>query len=138
MNDAQHTALGFYAEALAERLLLRDWEVSVYRDPPYSDHAYASAELLDSQDKVIVRLCQEFFGHSPEKQREWMTHELIHAHLARLQDVLDQLKDQFPDNAAIVFAKQTHHLALEVVTQKMARILAPTLPLPDLPPGVHY
>ena len=138
MNDDQHRTVQAYAQDLAGRLLLRDWEVQVFRDPPYSDHAYASAELPDSQDKVIVRLCQEYFGYSPEYQRLWMTHELMHAYLTRVQDVMDQLKDQFPDNTAIIFAKQAHHLAIEVVVQRLARLLAPIMPLPILPPGVNY
>ena len=138
MNDPQQAAIQAYARDLADRLLLRDWEVRVFRDPPSSGQAYASAHTFDTEDHVIVRVCDEFFGHAHEDQREWMTHELIHAHVCRLQDVMVQLKDQFPDNAAIVFAKQAHHLAIEVVVQKMARLLAPTLPLPTLPPGVNY
>ena len=50
MNDDQHTAIQAYAQTLADRLLLRNWEVQVFRDPPSSDHAYASAELPDIQD----------------------------------------------------------------------------------------
>lgn len=129
MNDAQHAPYGTYLRTLGDRLLLRDWELQLRRDPS-DDGSYASVFVMDTENHAIVRVCEEFFTHPLADRREWLVHELMHAHLDRPSRVVSQLAAQFEDNAATQFAKQTHDKEIEVCVQRMARILAPLMPLP--------
>lgn len=79
--------------------------------------------------RVFVRW-PEFFNHTPEDRREWLTHECLHVHLDRPQRIIDQLAEQWGDNSATQFAKEAHRKEIEICVQRLARILAPHLPLP--------
>ena len=139
MNDAQHAALQTYVRAIADQLLLRDWEIIVSRDHTDGDDpALADIAVLAVEDYATVRVNVGFFVQTPTRQRETVIHELIHAHTDRVKRVWNQINEQVKDNDLLTFGWELQRRELEILVQKLARILAPTLPLPDLPPGVHY
>ncbi len=129
MNDAQHAAYSAYLRTLADAMLLRDWEIKIDRDKT-TDGAYASVWICDVENLAIVSVGEAFFGYPSEERREWLTHELLHAHLDRPQRILNQLTDQFGDNTACQFAREAHRNEIEICIQRLARILAPLMPLP--------
>lgn len=91
---------------------------------------YASVHVWDCENQARLRICEGFFGYSPEEQREWLTHELMHVTLDRPHRVVDQLSDHLGSEAVYQFARQAHENETEICVQRLARILAPMLPLP--------
>ena len=130
MNDAYHAAYQQYLRDLADRLLLRDWEIALSREWPQDPLAYAAVVVCREDNQAVIYLQDGFLGHPAEDRRKWLTHELMHVHLDRPQRVMERLGEQFPDNTATVFAKQMHHDEIEISVCRLVRILAPTLPLP--------
>lgn len=111
---------------------MRDWEVELQRECA-DEGAWASAYVMDVENYVGVRVqWPAFFAQTPDDQRETLVHELIHAHLDRAQRVMRQLADQWEDNSACQFAREAHRKEIEICTQRWARIIAPTLPLPPV------
>lgn len=129
MNDAQHDAYTAYLRVLADRLLLRDWDVDLLRDR--ADCAtYAQVVPWDTENFAQVRINEEFFGYEPERQRLYLTHELLHSHTARMGRVVERLEDTLGDNPAVRYARQAMGEEEEIAVHQIARVLAPTLPLP--------
>lgn len=133
MNDAQYAAYGAYLHQLAGPLLLADWEITLKRAETTSD-CYAQVWVMDTENHLFVRLDEGFWGGSAEDRREWLVHELVHAHLDRPERVMTQLAEQMDSYPEVKLAKALLHNEIEVCVQRLARIIAPTLPLP---PEVH-
>jgi hypothetical protein len=129
MNDAQHEALSTYLRSLADRLLLADWEITLRRETA-DDDCFAQVKVWSCENQANVRVSDDFWHGPPEDQREWLVHELGHCHLDRPERVMEQLAEQFSDNSASVFAKEAHRKEIEICVQRLARIIAPFMPLP--------
>lgn len=129
MNDQQHSTYEAYLHELADRLLLRDWEISLSRQWADND-AYAQVVPYDREDHLTIRIAEGFDGHSPEERREWLLHELLHAHLARVDRTIDRLGELRPDDMAVQLTVKAHKDESEIVVQRLARILASVMPLP--------
>lgn len=130
MKDSQHAAYSEYLRTLADALLLRDWEIQLKRDTPTSDDCYAAVWVMDTENQAVIRLSEDYWHGSAEDRREWLVHELIHCHLDRPVRVMAQLARQWDENSACQFAKEAHRNEVEICVQRIARIVAPTLPLP--------
>ena len=129
MNDDQHAALAAYLRDLADRLLLRDWEIELLRDR--AEHTtYAQTCPWDTERYAQVKVNEEFFGYGPERQRLYLVHELLHAHTARLARVVERLGEQFEDNTTVQYAKKAAGEEEEILVHQLARVLAPLMPLP--------
>jgi hypothetical protein len=129
MNDAQFSAYSTYIRALADQVLLADWEIEL--DRSVSDHGTWAQVTVQSEEnfaRVYVNW-PEFFAHSPEERREWLVHECVHLHLDRPQRIMNQLAAQISGDVT-AFAKEAHRKEIEICVQRIARILAPHLPLP--------
>ncbi|MBA3580731.1 MAG: hypothetical protein H0W42_12200 [Gemmatimonadaceae bacterium] len=129
MNDAMHAAYGAYLQSLADLLLLRDWEVELKREWADAD-AYAQACTFDTENHIAIRVTEGFLGHPPEERREWLTHELLHAVMARVNRGVARLGECVPDHLAVQLTCNQHEEESEIVVQQLARIIAPFLPLP--------
>lgn len=129
MNDEQHARYSAYLRALGDSLLLRDWEIELRREWS-ADDTYAMALSFHKENHLWVRISEGFDGHPAADRREWLIHELLHAHLSRIDRCVEHLSDALPDNDAVkIFTKHIDD-EIEVAVQRLARILAPTLPLP--------
>lgn len=128
MNDARHDAWTAYVRDLADRLLLRDWEVTVSREAadPGKD---ATVYLYHNENRADIRFADAFWGFAPEKRREVTVHEILHCHFARQQRVLDALDEIHEGDKDIQLATKLFGHETEIINQRFARILAPTLPL---------
>lgn len=130
MRDAQHTALAPYIRDLADRLLLRDWEIDLGRQMA-GDGTWADIWIGNGENRARIRLQHpEFFGESLERQREYIVHELMHIPTGRLNMVMERINEMLPDDAMIAYAGKCFHDEHEIVTQWLARIIAPLMPLP--------
>ncbi len=130
MNDATHAAYRAYLRDLANRLRLTDWVVELHRNTAEAG-AWASVNVMETQDTATVRLAwPEFFGASPEDQREHLVHELIHCVLHRQYDVVEQLAEMWSENEACQFARTAFRREEEIAAEHLARVIAPFLPLP--------
>ena len=130
MNDATHDAYQAYLRDLANRLRLTDWVVELHRNTAEAG-AWASVNVMGTQDTATVRLAwPEFFGESPEEQREHLVHELVHCVLHRQCDVVEQLAEMWSENAACQFARKAFLREEEIAVEHLARVIAPFLPLP--------
>ena len=132
MNDAQHSAYSAYLRTLADALLLRDWEIELLREWA-DDHTYAQAMVFHQENHLRIKVREGIGGSPPADVREWLTHEILHAHLGRLDRIKDHLVEIKDDDASKLFDKEYSDES-EVVVQRLARIIAPFLPLPpDVP-----
>lgn len=129
MNDAEHAILSAYLRELADALLLRDWEIAL--DRAWADpSSYAQVNVWHCENHATVRVCEGFWGHPAHERREWLTHELLHVHTDRQERIVAQLAEQWDENSACQFAREAHRKETEICTQRLARIIAPFLPLP--------
>lgn len=130
MNDTEHAAYSAYIRTLADELLLRDWEIELDRNSADPD-SWAQVRVSDVENHARIKVSwPEFFHRTPEERREWLTHELIHPTLDRADRIMYQLAEQWNENSACQFAKEAHRKEVEICVQRLARILAPHLPLP--------
>jgi transposase len=134
--------LGRYCRDLADKLELRDWWVSTrVGDPGGPDGRYdgkrwgASCESIPGQKHVKVVFDPECRDWRREELRKTVTHELIHAHLAPLTEMVRV--DLQPHLGA-----QGYHLFddgftrhLEFAVDALADAVAPSLPLIEWPKG---
>lgn len=126
--DAEHDRWERYIRSLANLLLLADWEIHLSRE--LSD-AWASVSIKDVENLATIKLGAEWVQHSPDEQREYLVHELMHVHCDRPQRVMAQLAEQWSENSACQFAKEAHRKETEILVNNLARLLAPMLPLPE-------
>jgi hypothetical protein len=85
---------------------------------------------MDTENHAVIRLSEDYWHGSAEDRREWLVHELIHPALDRPHRIMEQLASQWDENSACQFAKEAHRKEIEICVQRIARIVAPHLPLP--------
>lgn len=128
MTVEEATLIHTYVQRLARHLELRDWRFYVDRTPCDEDCA-AQVEIAYGQRHATIRLTSEWSSYTPEKQRQTLTHELIHCHLNDIQQVVLDLA-MVLGHAAYHVVASNHHHRLELATEALANALAPHLPLP--------
>jgi hypothetical protein len=129
VNDAMHATYADYIRTVADTLLLRDWEIELKREWA-DDGAYAQAVVWHRENHLQVKIAEGFDGHPATERREWLTHELLHAHFGRTDQAVEHLTDTLSDNDAIKLFKAQINDEEEICVQRLARILAPFMPLP--------
>lgn len=134
------TPLQAYVRDLADRLGLRDWTIRIDKEPA-SDGACAEIQCLSGQKRAILALGKNFYtpedcdtaGEIADWQRHTLVHELVHCHLASarqsVEDALDALAKPKASDAVFV----SIDLQLEYATDAVADVVAPLMPLPNLP-----
>lgn len=132
MNDAQYVVWFAYLRQLADLMQLKDWDIKLERDRPEDKQAWASVEVCRQHATAWVRVFwPEFFEvRTPEEQRRDVVHELLHCHLDRIHHLVSMLCDIHPEKQAGDFAKEQHRIEVEFVSDDLARVIAPYLPLP--------
>lgn len=130
MNDAQHAALKRYIRDLADQFLMRDWEIVLSRQMA-GEGKWADICIANEANHARIRLQHpEFFGESLEDQRQYLVHEFMHIPTGRLNMVMVRIKEMLPDDAMIEYANKCFGDEHEIVTEWLARIIAPLMPLP--------
>lgn len=134
MNDTTFAAYSAYIRTLANALLLADWEIAFDRSAAdYGTWAQVTVCDVENHARVYV-WWPEFFHRSLAEQRQSLIHELLHLHLDRPQRIMTHLSEHNDDGVS-QFARDAHRKEIEICVQRLARILAPHLPLPPVNGG---
>ena len=118
-----------YLRQLADRIGLKDWIIAVDRGEPVLPGALASVCVVDGRKLAIVRLASGLAGCPAPEQRYVLVHELVHCHLDGTHRAIDAVKEVI-GTAAFTLLEAQHRLAVELATDAVAEVLAPSLPLP--------
>lgn len=129
MTDDQHAYYAAYLRTLAQHFLIGDWDVVLERGRS-DDDSRAQVALAHEKSAACVFLNRDFAAYPPEQQRRTVTHELVHVQSARVCRAMHQLAEQFPEHEAIAYARKRLDEEEEIMVDRLARALAPLLPLP--------
>lgn len=80
MRKRDRKALCHYIRWVADEMELRDWTFELMREPAPPD-AWGRTVLTYGRKLAQIYVCEEFRTLAPEKQRQCIVHELVHAHL---------------------------------------------------------
>jgi len=122
-----------YVSELQAALNLAHWKVSIARDASDVD-AWADINPHEQNHTAELRISHDFWKQTPEHQREILIHEMLHLVTARLDQTVEALEDAFGKVIWAVFEPQYEN-ATERAVDHLARVIAPFVPLPDLPPA---
>jgi hypothetical protein len=131
-------ALGRYCRELADRLELRDWTINIEHAElgnagTDGERTLADVDTTTGRKLVQVRVCSDFRAFDREKQRHVLVHELVHVHLAALQEQCEyDVADLIGKPADAVFCRSFRR-NLEYAVDALASALAKHQPLIDWP-----
>jgi hypothetical protein len=118
---------------------LRDWYIDLmYRPPEEKDgtpdtNAAARVEIPWGKRYVQVFICAEFMEYRPERQRQFVVHELLHCHF----DHLDSLtQNELRDHVGEIYWQAWHPgfwLMFENTIDAIANAWAEKLPVISWP-----
>jgi hypothetical protein len=132
VNRERHRYWSAYIAELADRMLLGHWDIDLSRKNPDDPDAGAGVDFLHGRHKATICLHKRFDDYPRAEQRHIVVHELAHLHLAPLRYHLTyQLgggNDCEQQQRVRVEAGHTTHE--EFAVDDLARIIAPSMPLP--------
>jgi hypothetical protein len=130
-----------YINAAVETLGLRDWEIALsdelIEEEPDETNVIpmATCNFTDGRKFARLELALEFIGRSPEEQRYYIAHELVHCHFgAAWRQVQKDLSTLLGRPADTVFWASFER-NMEYGIDGVAHPLATVLPLPNQPTG---
>lgn len=130
MNDAERTALGLYIRNLADRMRLCDWEFML-SEGETDDGVMACFTPTRGRRGAEITVCADWQKQEPDRRRQAIVHELIHAHVRPVEDAFEALMMPL-GSIAYTLVQQTHEMALEYAVDAIADIIAPSMPLPHV------
>ena len=131
MNDADHAYWTAYARTLADGLGLKDWEVVIKRETPDDGHAGASMLTVTGRRLVWIKLGDGFLANTPEMQRHYMLHELVHIHTDDIDTAMWQAADVINGEAFTLLQKVVRD-RIEFATDVIAASIGHAFPLPPV------
>lgn len=105
------------------------WQIDILRDAADVE-AHADIAPHSQAHTAELRVSYDFFRQTPEKQRDILTHELVHL-IMRQDQIVESLEPSLGKLAWSVFEPQ-YEDATERATDHIARIIAQQLELPSL------
>ena len=133
MTDDQWQYMDRYVRDVADQMTLKDWRISLLRDP-CADDCNADVQSLYGKREARIRICLDFTEKSGDEQRRIITHELTHVHIDPTLDVLFRLQPHVgsvPYAMACAQQKET----IEFGVDALSRLIAPAMPMCELPKG---
>jgi len=118
-----------YLPALLPPLRLQQWDVEILDDAPDGDDVSASIHYNDSDWSAVIKLADPFLAGTRELQRLHMAHELMHLYLRGLHIQQKALITAFSTREWQLIDSRFEH-EMELTTDSLAYLVAPTLPLP--------
>jgi len=120
-----------YIAALQTALNVANWKVTIARDA--SDvEAWADINPHEQNATAELRISHDFWRQTPEMQRDVLVHEVLHLVTARLDQTVEALEDAMGKVLWAVFEPQYEN-ATERAVDHLAKIIAPSIPLPNFP-----
>lgn len=134
MNEAQWAACEAYIADLLPRMRLAHWSILLERES-CDDDSHAIIITNDTKYEARLYLHPKFQTYTPEAQRLTFLHELIHVHNRNVTTAIDLIKPVFGSGVLFDTVVKAHNAAEESVADALSRVLAPFMPLPDIPPA---
>lgn len=131
MNDEQHAHWSNYFRALADQIGLKDWRVDVLRESPDSDWAAASMITLTGRKVVQIKIGSGFLNDTPENQRHFALHELIHVFTDDIDTAIWQAKEIIGGDVFTLMEKVVKD-RIEFATDALAAAVGHAFPLPEV------
>lgn len=135
LPDRERKLLGPYVRDLANRMGLRDWTIHLMHEPTDDADAWADVTPLEGRKHANIRLCRDWAGMSPADKRHALVHELIHCHLAPVQDAIRLDLVRPPGQTAYDLAFGGYRRTVEYAVDGLADAVGPLMPsYPDVSP----
>lgn len=125
------SAISDWVQDALPELGLSDWRVIVSKAPSDQD-AWAEISPHSQAQEAELFVGWDLGKQTPEKIREVLTHELVHLITCRSDRAVETLEEPLGKLAWAVFEPQFED-ASERAVDHIARLLAPSLPLPSIP-----
>lgn len=127
-KQSKWQALEEYVADLQRALNAAEWRVTIAQEA--SDvEAWADINPSEVAKTAELRVSHDFWVQSPERQREVLTHEVLHLITARLDATVEALEEPLGKVAWSVFDRQ-YEMQTERLVDHLAILLAPSIPLP--------
>jgi len=127
--DSNRGELRYYIRHLADLMHLRDWRLTLSHDPPDDQEAAAQCNVTHGSKRAVIRVATDWPSWTPADARHYMTHELLHCHLAATTWAIFNAK-HVVSQGMMDMLSDGHLDALEVGIDGIALAWAETLPLP--------
>lgn len=134
MADARRGLLLAYLTLIRDRMRLQAWDLEVSKKPA-DDHDTVLAIVTNPARNAATVFVGSFFEEQPLEQRQTAVHELIHLVQANLLEYADSFtwrRAIAPDVAAAIGDRI--RAEAEIQADFLARLLAPSLPMPPVWP----
>lgn len=124
-------ALEQYVADLQRTLNVAEWRITIAHEA--SDvEAWADINPSEVAKTAELRVSHDFWVQPAERQREVLTHEMLHLLTARLDQTVEALEEPLGKVAWAVFDRQ-YEMQTERVVDHLAVLFAQSLPLPSFP-----
>jgi hypothetical protein len=93
LTNEEFAVLGRYIRERADEMGLRDWQIDLMHGPPVNDDGTEDSSCAARIDirwgKRLARVWveREFKENPPERQRQFIIHELVHCHFDHLDSL---------------------------------------------------
>lgn len=118
-----------YLPGLLPPLRLQQWDVEILDDAPDGDDVSATIHYNDSDWSATIKLSDSLLEGSRELQRLHLNHELMHLYLRGIHIQHKALISHFSMREWMLIDDRFVH-EMELATDSLAYLVAPTLPLP--------
>lgn len=127
--DGDRVQLGLYLRELADLMGLRDWTINLMHDTPDNPHHAACVDVRYGRKVANISFEENWAGSDPETLRETCVHELLHCHINRVRNPLDNIEHGI---GQLLYNTTYNALTdyIEDATDAIATEWARTLPLP--------
>jgi hypothetical protein len=127
VTDSRRQRFAPYLRDLADRMRRRDWTIDLKDGVPTDPQAAASIHLTYGRKLATIRVSDDFLDSTPETQRHYLVHELVHCHIDAAWMIA---MDSIPQAVESAFKRMAEH-----AVDSLAETIAPLLPLPPIQKG---
>lgn len=117
-----------YIREIANLMFLRDWEIGL-SETPAAEGNKAEVRVTPNMQFATISINPDLFDETEEEIRYYITHELIHIHLAQMERSMFNFNKSMSKEIWRSMLK-SHVSAEECATDALARSLAQFMPLP--------
>jgi hypothetical protein len=125
-----------YVNKLKNMMGLSHWTILMQAKPCNVD-ALGETEVVHGQHLAKMYLHKDFRKDTPEDLRATIVHELLHCHLAVIEEAVDEVLKPDPEDAK---SKAIHKMVLSLIQYENERVIdslsesmGKWLPTPDMP-----
>lgn len=124
-----------YVQQLRHLLELKDWYLEVMHATTGDDgdhDAEAKIHPTEGQPHARLWLSGRFLDLTPEDQRHVLVHELLHLHHRDATDIIRLVVPEALGQLGNALLWEPFRQHVELMTDRIARAIAPLLPLPTI------